>query len=354
MVTESEIARLRADLDARGGRLVFTNGCFDVLHVGHTRYLAEARALGDALVVAVNSDASVRALKGPGRPVNDEEDRAEVLEALAAVDGVVVFGEERATRLIRALRPHVYAKGGDYTVESLNAEESAALEAVGAEIHILPLVPGKSTTSTLAALRKGGEGRTPRIGVLGSGRGSNLDAIFRAIEAGTLEAEIALVVSDVADSGVLEMARARGVPAVFVDPGEGRSRLGEASQKEICDRLRAAGVDLVVLAGFLRVLRAPLLEEFADRIVNIHPSLLPAFKGLRAWEQALNAGVPVTGCTAHMVTEDLDSGVILGRTEVPVLPGDGAESLHARIQEAEHVLYPRCIATLLRSQVRNP
>jgi len=348
MATESEIARLRDALDARGGRLVLTNGCFDVLHVGHTRYLAEARALGDALVVAVNADASVRALKGAGRPVNREADRAEVLEALAAVDAVVVFGEERATRLIRAVRPHVYAKGGDYTVDALHPGERAALDEVGAEIRILPLVEGKSTSTTLAALRSGGEAGKPRIAVLGSGKGSNLEAIFRAMEAGTLEAEVALVLSDADGSGVLAIARERGVPAVFVDPGARNGCLGDAAQKEIGDRLRAAAVDLVVLAGFMRVLREPVLGEFAGRIVNIHPSLLPAFKGLRAWEQALEAGVPVAGCSVHRVTGDVDGGEILGQRAVPVLPGDTAESLKARIQEAEHALLPECVAALLR------
>ncbi len=147
--TPAELAAFREKLGARGQRLVFTNGCFDLLHVGHVRYLQAARALGDALVVAVNGDASVRALKGPTRPVNGEEDRAEVLAALACVDAVTIFHEERVTDLVRAIRPQVYAKGGDYTVASLDAGERAALEEIGAEIRILPLVPGKSTTAIL-------------------------------------------------------------------------------------------------------------------------------------------------------------------------------------------------------------
>ncbi len=120
-MTAEEVRRLRDRLDAAGRKLVFTNGCFDLLHAGHVRYLNQARALGDAMVVAVNSDASVRALKGPARPVNNENDRAEVLAALRVVDAVVIFDDERATRLIEAIRPHIYAKGGDYTVDSLNA-----------------------------------------------------------------------------------------------------------------------------------------------------------------------------------------------------------------------------------------
>ncbi len=137
-----------------GRRLVFTNGCFDLLHVGHVRYLQAARALGDALVVAVNGDASVRALKGPSRPINSEGDRAKVIAALACVDFVTIFHTERVTDVVREIRPQVYAKGGDYTVKSLNPEEVAALREVGSEIRILPLVPGKSTTSTLERLAR--------------------------------------------------------------------------------------------------------------------------------------------------------------------------------------------------------
>ncbi|MGH8046752.1 MAG: adenylyltransferase/cytidyltransferase family protein [Chthoniobacterales bacterium] len=146
----AEAARLRAD----GRRLVLTNGCFDILHVGHVDYLERSRALGDALAVAVNSDNSVRGLKGPGRPVNCEGDRARVLSALRCVDFVVVFDSPRATKVIAAVRPALYAKGGDYTPESLNPEEHAALDEAGTEIHILPLVPGRSTTAILARAAK--------------------------------------------------------------------------------------------------------------------------------------------------------------------------------------------------------
>ena len=146
-MTPAEVRDLRDSLDKQGKKLVFTNGCFDLLHAGHVRYLNQARALGDAMVVALNSDASVRELKGPTRPINRERDRAEVMAALRAVDAVVIFSEPRATSLIETIRPHVYAKGGDYTVDSLNPEEREALEKVGAEIKILSLVPGRSTTS---------------------------------------------------------------------------------------------------------------------------------------------------------------------------------------------------------------
>jgi len=139
-------------MDGDGRRLVFTNGCFDLLHAGHVRYLRQARALGDALAVGLNSDRSVRELKGEGRPLNTEDDRAEVLAALGCVDYVVVFDGKRATELLRAVRPHIYAKGGDYTPDSLDAEERAALRACGAEIKILPLVPGRSTTALIGKI----------------------------------------------------------------------------------------------------------------------------------------------------------------------------------------------------------
>jgi rfaE bifunctional protein nucleotidyltransferase chain/domain len=154
--TTAQLVDIRAGLEAAGRRLVFTNGCFDLLHVGHVRYLQSARALGDALVVAVNGDASVRALKGPGRPIQPAEERAELLAALACVDYVTVFEEPRVTAMLREIRPHVYAKGGDYTVESLEAGERAALEAAGCDIRILPLVPGRSTTNTLERIARAG------------------------------------------------------------------------------------------------------------------------------------------------------------------------------------------------------
>src|ERR1700759_2794460 len=147
--TPQQLAVLRDHFAAEGRKLVFTNGCFDLLHVGHVRYLQAARALGDALLVAVNGDASVQALKGPSRPINSEDDRAEVLAALACVDFVTLFHTERVTDLVRTIRPQIYAKGGDYTVESLDPGERGALVEAGAEIRILPLVSGKSTTSII-------------------------------------------------------------------------------------------------------------------------------------------------------------------------------------------------------------
>ena len=151
IVSATELAAAREALAAAGKKLVFTNGCFDLLHVGHVRYLQAARALGDALVVAINGDDSVRALKGPTRPLNNQDDRAEVIAALECVDFVTIFPGVRMTPLFAAVRPQIYAKGGDYTVESLDNEERTTIQSTGAVIHILPLVPGRSTTNILAA-----------------------------------------------------------------------------------------------------------------------------------------------------------------------------------------------------------
>ncbi len=153
ILTLQQLARRGEALRAAGARLVLTNGCFDLLHVGHVRYLQEARQLGDFLAVAINGDDSVRILKGEDRPLNAEADRAEVLAALACVDAVVVFPEVRVTDVIRALRPAIYAKGGDYTVETLDAEEVAALREVDAAIKTLPLVPGRSTSRLIERMR---------------------------------------------------------------------------------------------------------------------------------------------------------------------------------------------------------
>ena len=143
------LADISAALAKGGKRLVVTNGCFDLLHLGHVRYLQAARALGDALAVGVNGDASVRSLKGEGRPLNNERDRAEVLAALRCVDYVAVFAEVRATQFLERVRPAIYVKGGDYTPESLNPEERGALSRIGAEIRIIPFEAGYSTTGII-------------------------------------------------------------------------------------------------------------------------------------------------------------------------------------------------------------
>jgi rfaE bifunctional protein nucleotidyltransferase chain/domain len=152
IVSVSQLAVVAQQCGESGRVLVFTNGCFDLLHVGHVRYLQAARTRGDLLAVAVNGDESVRALKGPSRPVNSELDRAEVLAALGCIDYVVLFHTPRATSVISEVRPQLYVKGGDYTVDALDPGERQALEEVGARIEILQLVPGKSTTAVIHKL----------------------------------------------------------------------------------------------------------------------------------------------------------------------------------------------------------
>lgn len=145
-ITSDQLASLGADYRQQGKRLVLTNGCFDLLHTGHVRYLQQARGLGDALIVAVNSDRSVQELKGPTRPLNSEQDRAEIMAALRCVDHVTIFDELRVTEVIKKLQPAIYTKGGDYTIDTLDTGESKALIAYGVEVKILPLVPDRSTT----------------------------------------------------------------------------------------------------------------------------------------------------------------------------------------------------------------
>jgi phosphoribosylglycinamide formyltransferase-1 len=182
------------------------------------------------------------------------------------------------------------------------------------------------------------------IGILGSGKGSNCRAILERIQSGDLAAETRLVISDVLDAPILDMARDFGVANAYLPPGRFRTRLEPEIEDHLVKMLRDAGVELVVLAGFMRVLHEPMLKAFPRRIINIHPSLLPKFPGIEAWRQALVAGETVTGCTAHYVDERIDHGQILAQKEVRILPNDTAESLHARIQVLEHELYPAVIA----------
>jgi phosphoribosylglycinamide formyltransferase-1 len=182
------------------------------------------------------------------------------------------------------------------------------------------------------------------LGILGSGKGTNCRAILEQIRAGTLNAEARVVVSDVVDAPILDIAREFSVPNSYLPPGHFRTRLEPEMEAELVQLLRDASVELVVLAGFMRVLKKPILQAFPRKILNIHPSLLPKFPGLEAWKQALAAGEAVTGCTVHYVDEKIDHGDIIARREVLILPNDTAETLHARIQIAERELYPEVIA----------
>lgn len=187
--------------------------------------------------------------------------------------------------------------------------------------------------------------------ILGSGQGSNFEALADAVAAGRVAAGIALVLSDVAGAGILSRAAVRGLPHQFLAPGPFRTKLDEAAEARWIAALREARADWILLAGFMRVLKAPFLNAFPGRIVNVHPSLLPAFPGLEAWRQALDHGVKVTGCTVHLVDQGVDTGAILGQKTVPVLDGDTPATLHARIQEAERVLYPAVVGGLIRGEI---
>ena len=187
-----------------------------------------------------------------------------------------------------------------------------------------------------------------RLGILISGRGSNFEAIANAIARRKLDAEIAIVISNRAAAGGLEIARQRGIPMRVI---ESRGMEREAYDKLVIEELRTHEVDLVCLAGFMRLLSAAFVQAFPDRVLNIHPSLLPAFPGLDAQRQALEYGVKITGCTVHIVDEFLDSGPILVQAAVPVLDTDTVEALSARILAQEHLIYPKAIQYLAEKRV---
>ena len=199
--------------------------------------------------------------------------------------------------------------------------------------------------STNAAFR-----RPPlRLAVLGSGKGSNCQSLIDAIQAGTLNARIVCVIADVPGAFILERARQHGIPAVYLDPAPFKTKLEGDAEARCIALLREYGAECLCLAGFMRILKPGLLNAFPNRIVNIHPSLLPSFPGLAAWKQALDYGVKVTGCTVHVVDAGTDTGRILVQRSVPVLDGDTAELLHARIQVEEHIAYPEALR-LIESQ----
>lgn len=187
--------------------------------------------------------------------------------------------------------------------------------------------------------------RRHRLGVLISGRGSNLQSIIDAIDAGDLDAAIAVVISNRANAQGLDRARAAGIEALHLDPRDSPNR--DAYDRTIVRVLRERDVSLVCLAGYMRLVGTPLLDEFPQRIMNIHPSLLPAFPGLEAQRQALDYGVQVTGATVHLVTSELDGGPIVLQATVPVLPDDTVDTLSARVLVHEHRIYPAAIRIVL-------
>jgi phosphoribosylglycinamide formyltransferase-1 len=190
------------------------------------------------------------------------------------------------------------------------------------------------------------------IGVLASGRGSNLQAIIDRIEAGELSADLKVVLSDAKGAVALERAREAGVPAFYIDPERKGARLSSTSEMAYVHTLKEHGVELVVLAGFMRILGKELLKAYKGRIMNIHPSLLPSFPGLDAQKQAYLHGVKVSGCTVHFVDEGVDTGPIIIQHGVDVREEDDADTLAARILEWEHKIYPEAIQLFAEGRLR--
>lgn len=189
---------------------------------------------------------------------------------------------------------------------------------------------------------------TARIAILISGRGSNMESLLKACAGEGFPAEVALVLSNRPKAKGLETAAGMGVPTDSLDHTEFDDR--EAFDAALSARLKEADIDYICLAGFMRLLGAEFIKDWQDKILNIHPSLLPAFKGLNTHERAIEQGVKLHGCTVHFVREDMDDGPIIGQAAVPVLPGDTAESLAARVLAAEHQLFPACLAMVASGQ----
>ena len=185
-----------------------------------------------------------------------------------------------------------------------------------------------------------------RIGVLGSGSGSNMQSIQDAIDAGTLDAEIVCVISDVPDARILARAARYGIDAAYLDPAPFKTKLDGEAESRYVAYLEAHHVEVVVLAGFMRIVKSGLLGRFQNRVLNIHPALLPAFPGIAAWKQALDYGAKIAGCTVHFVDSGTDTGPIIIQKSVIVHDDDTAESLHARIQVQEHDAYPEALRLL--------
>lgn len=190
------------------------------------------------------------------------------------------------------------------------------------------------------------------LGVLGSGAGSNMQSIVDAIAAGTLDAEIRIVLADVADAKILDRARRHGIPCQHLDCAPWKTKLEGVAEDRCIDILKAAGVDTVVLAGFMRIVKPKLLAAFPNRVLNIHPALLPAFPGVHSWTQALDYGCKVAGVTVHFVDAGTDSGPILVQKTVPVLEDDTPETLHARIQVQEHIAFPEALDVVASGRYR--
>ncbi len=191
-----------------------------------------------------------------------------------------------------------------------------------------------------------------RLAVMGSGNGSNFQSMLDAIGSGSLDAEVACVISDKPDAFILERARRANIPALYVDPAPFRTKLDGPAEERVVGLLQEHGTEFVALAGFMRMIKQGMLAAYPHRMINIHPSLLPSFPGLEAWRQAVDVGVKVSGCTVHFIDEGMDTGPIIAQRTVPVLDGDTAETLHARIQEQEHQIYPTVLQWIAENRLR--
>jgi phosphoribosylglycinamide formyltransferase-1 len=191
-----------------------------------------------------------------------------------------------------------------------------------------------------------------KLGVLGSGSGSNMQSIVDAIEAGELDAEVVIVLADFPDAKILDRARRHGIPCEYLDCSPWKTKLEGPAEDRCIEILKAAGVDVVVLAGFMRIVKPKLLAAFPNRVLNIHPALLPAFPGVHSWTQALDYGCKVAGVTVHFVDAGTDSGPIIVQKCVPVMEDDTPETLHARIQVQEHLAFPEALRHLAAGRLR--
>ena len=191
-----------------------------------------------------------------------------------------------------------------------------------------------------------------KLGVLGSGAGSNMQSIVDAIDAGTLDAEIRIVLADVQDAKILDRAKRRSIPCRYLDCAPWKTKLEGPAEDRCIEILRSAGVDTVVLAGFMRIVKPKLLAAFPNRVLNIHPAILPAFPGVHSWTQALDYGCKVAGVTVHFVDAGTDSGPILVQKTVPVMEDDTPDTLHARIQVQEHIAYPEALNIIATGKYR--
>jgi len=185
-----------------------------------------------------------------------------------------------------------------------------------------------------------------KLGVLGSGKGSNFVAIAEAARSGEIPVDIVLVISDSPDAGILDKAKSYGIASKYIFPGNSKTRLEAKEEQNYITALKEAGAEWIALAGFMRILKKDFLDAFPEKVINIHPSLLPMFPGLCAWKQAIDYGVKVTGVTVHYVDSGIDSGPIIAQRAVPVQKGDTPETLHQRIQIEEHKLYPAVLKEL--------